>query len=253
MLNFRLASPQVLIDINRVPGLAGIEDRDNHVRIGAMTRQRAIETSPILSEFVPLLHQATAHIAHLPIRTRGTIGGSMSNADPAAEDPAVGAALDCTMICISKRGERRITAAAFFIDIMTTALESDEILIALEFPKTSKNNTGTAFEEISRRDGDFALAGIAAQLTLTDGITTDIRLAACGIGPASKRLSKAEASLLGECPDDANIKAAADAVANAADPHDDVHASANYRRQLAHAMTCRALNCAAARAQGLAA
>ena len=249
VLNFRLARPRVLIDINRVPGIAGIEDAGDRLILGAMTRQREIEVSGAVARAAPLLHQATRHVAHLPIRTRGTIGGSMANADPAAEDPAVAAALGATMVCRSRRGERRIAAAGFFVDVLTTALEPDEMLIAVEIPKIP-DGAGAAFAEISRRDGDFALAGVAAQVALSDGRVSDARISACGVNPAPVRFREAEEILLDSACEKAAIEAAAEAVAAACDPHGDVHASAAYRRQLAEAMARRALERAHARAGG---
>ena len=251
VLNFRLARPQVLIDINRIPELAGIEDRGDRLVIGAMTRQREIETSDSVARAVPLLHEATRYVAHLPIRTRGTVGGSIANADPAAEDPAVAAALEATMVCRSRRGERRIAAAGFFVDVLTTALEPDEMLVAVEFPGIP-DGAGAAFAEISRRDGDFALAGVAAQITVSNGRVSDARIAACGVGPAPMRFRNAEEILLDSAGEPETMDAAADAVAASCDPHDDVHASAAYRRQLAAAMTRRALIGAHARAGGTA-
>ena len=251
VLNFRLARPQVLIDINRIPELAGIEDRGDRLVIGAMTRQREIETSDSVARAVPLLHEATRYVAHLPIRTRGTVGGSIANADPAAEDPAVAAALEATMVCRSRRGERRIAAAGFFVDVLTTALEPDEMLVAVEFPGIP-DGAGAAFAEISRRDGDFALAGVAAQITVSNGRVSDARIAACGVGPAPIRFRNAEEILLDSAGEPETMDAAADAVAASCDPHDDVHASAAYRRQLAAAMTRRALIGAHARAGGTA-
>lgn len=249
VLNFRLARPGLLIDINRIAELAGIDDKDDRLVIGATARQRAIEMSTVVARAVPLLHEATRYVAHLPIRTRGTVGGSIANADPAAEDPAVAAALEATMVCRSRRGERRIAAAGFFVDVLTTALEPDEMLVAVEFPKIP-DGAGAAFAEISRRDGDFALAGVAAQLVLVDGRVRDARIAACGVGPAPLRFRDAEEVLLDSACEPEAIEAAADAVAASADPHDDVHASAAYRRQLAAAMARRALNDAHARAGG---
>ena len=251
VLNFRLARPQVLIDINRIPELAGIEDRGDRLVIGAMTRQREIETSDSVARAVPLLHEATRYVAHLPIRTRGTVGGSIANADPAAEDPAVAAALEATMVCRSRRGERRIAAAGFFVDVLTTALEPDEMLVAVEFPGIP-DGAGAAFAEISRRDGDFALAGVAAQITVSNGRVSDARIAACGVGPAPMRFRNAEEILLDSAGEPETMDAAADAVAASCDPHEDVHASAAYRRQLAAAMTRRALIGAHARAGGTA-
>lgn len=250
VLNFRLARPRLLIDINRLPELAGIDDSGDRLVIGAMTRQREIETSPAVARAAPLLHEATRHVAHLPIRTRATLGGSIANADPAAEDPAVAAALEATMVCRSRRGERRVAAAGFFVDVLTTALEPDEMLVAVELPKIPRDGAGAAFAEISRRDGDFALAGVAAQLVLAEGLVRDARIAACGVGPAPVRFRDAEEIVLDSACEPAVVEAAAQAVAAAADPHDDVHASAAYRRQLAAAMARRALTTAHARAGG---
>ena len=250
MLNFRLARPSVLVDLNRIPGLSGIGNGEGTLRVGAMTRQRDIEESTAVARAVPLLHEATGHIAHLPIRTRGTIGGSIANADPAAEDPAVAVALDATMVCRSARGERRIAAAVFFRDVLTTALEADEILTAIEFPVSARPGAGSAFVEISRREGDFALAGIAAQITLDGGKVGAARIAGCGIGPAPMRIAGAEAAIQGTAADADAIAAGARAVAEAADPHGDVHASADYRRKLAGAMAARAIARAVGRASG---
>ena len=161
-----------------------------------------------MARAAPLLHEATRHVAHLPIRTRGTVGGSIANADPAAEDPAVAAALGATMVCRSRRGERRIAAAGFFVDVLTTALEPDEMLIAVEIPKIP-DGAGAAFAEISRRDGDFALAGVAAQIALSDGRVSDARISACGVGPAPVRFREAEEILLDGACEKAAIEAAA--------------------------------------------
>ena len=248
MMNFRLARPAVLVDLNKIPELAYIRDAGDHLAIGAMTRERAIENSDLVRAASPLLHDATLNIAHLPIRSRGTIGGSISNADPAAEYPATVLALDATLVAQSVRGAREIPASAFFDGVMTTTLAPDEILAEIRVPKAPPGSGG-AFVEIARRHGDFALAGVAAQITLDGGTVTDIRLAACGVGPGPIRLTAAEDILRAGGLTDAALAQAGRAAAEAADPDGDVHATAAYRRKLTGVMTRRAVGKAAGRAR----
>jgi len=248
MMNFRLARPTVLVDLNKIPELAYIRDAGDHLAIGAMTRERAIENSDLVRAASPLLHDATLNIAHLPIRSRGTIGGSISNADPAAEYPATVLALDATLVARSVRGAREIPASAFFDGVMTTTLEPDEILAEIRVPKAPPGSGG-AFVEIARRHGDFALAGVAAQIKLDGEAVTDIRLAACGVGPGPIRLTAAEDILRAGSLTDATLAEAGRAAAEAADPDGDVHATAAYRRKLAGVMTRRAVEKAAGRAR----
>lgn len=248
MMNFRLARPTVLVDLNKIPELAYIRDPGDHLAIGAMTRERAIENSDLVRAASPLLHDATLNIAHLPIRSRGTIGGSISNADPAAEYPATVLALDAVLVARSVRGAREIPAAAFFDGVMTTALAPDEILAEIRVPKAPPGSGG-AFVEIARRHGDFALAGVAAQITLDGETVTDIRLAACGVGPGPIRLTVAEDILRAGGLTDPALAEAGRAAAAAADPDGDVHATAAYRRKLAGVMTRRAVEKAAGRAR----
>ena len=191
MMNFRLARPKVLIDLNLIPELAFIREDKNHLVIGAMTRERDIENDKLEHEHSPLLHRATLNIGHLPIRSRGTIGGSIANADPAAEYPAVILALDASLKALSVRGAREIPAEEFFEGALSTALDADEILTEIRIPKAPEDS-GAAFEEIARRKGDFALAGVAAQVTLKKGIVKGVRVAACGVGASPIRLRNTE-------------------------------------------------------------
>ena len=247
LLNFRLSRPEVLIDLNRVASLAYIKDLGDHLAIGAMTREREIENNDLICVQAPLLQEATTYIAHLPIRSRGTIGGSLANADPAAEYPAVALALDFVFVVHSVRGERRIKAPDFFEDILTTALKPDEMLTEILVPKIPIN-TGTAFVEIARRHGDFALAGAAAQISFKNGFPCEVRLAVCGAGPTAKRLIAAEEIILRDGVSSNAIKAAAAAASAAVDPMVDLHASTSYRRRLIGVMTSRAIGRAAERA-----
>ena len=232
MMNFRLARPAALVDLNRIRELAYVEDRGDHLAIGAMTRERTIENSALVREAAPLLREATIHIGHLPIRSRGTIGGSLANADPAAEYPAAAVALGCELEVRSPRGARRIAAAEFFDGPLSTVMEADELLTEIVVPK-APDGSGSAFVEIARRHGDFALAGVAAQTTPGDGV----RLAACGAGPGPLRLTKTEAALRDGC----SAEDAARVAAAEVDPDDDLHASAAYRRRLVGVMAKRAV------------
>ena len=240
LMNFRLSQPSCLIDINSISGLAYINDNGDHIAIGAMTRERCIENSDLVRNCIPLLYEATSYIGHAPIRNRGTIGGSIANADPAAEYPAVTLALDCQMILHSVRGVRRVSAAQFFNGIMSSVLEPDELLVEIIVPKRV-GCFGSAFMEITRRHGDFALVGIAAQLTLSGKNVTDVQLAACGVGPTPIRLSLAEHEISEHGMTDIAVKSAARAAANEVNPTGDLHATADYRRRLTAVLTWRAL------------
>lgn len=238
-MNFRLAKPAFIIDLNQVSALAYVREEGDEIAVGAMTRQRTIETSALIRQHAPLLHQATRWIAHLPIRTRGTIGGSVSNADPAAEDPAVVLALDATLVVRSARGTRQVAAADFFTGLLSTALQADEVLTELRFKKAGEG-VRAAFAEISRRHGDFALAGVGVQLTMRGGKIDAARMAACGVGPGPVRLSEAESIMVAG--GFAAVDRAAQAAAAAASPSSDAHGSADYRRRLLREMTRRALD-----------
>lgn len=240
LLNFRLSRPSLLIDLNKIPDLAYIRDAGDYLAIGAMTREKAVEYSDLVKSKAPLLHEATQNIAHLPIRSRGTIGGSIANADPAAEYPAVATALDCVMVARSVRGERLIDADDFFEDVLTTSLAPDELLSEIRVPKIPVGS-GSAFVEIARRHGDFALAGVAAQVTIKGGAVSDIRLAACGVGSGPVRLTTAESVIQEQGVEEKAIAAAAKAASEQVDPSGDLHASEAYRRRLAGVMTARAL------------
>ena len=249
MMNFRLARPSVLVDLNRIPDLSYIDDQGDHLAIGAMTRERAIENSALVRDACPLVYDATLNIAHLPIRSRGTIGGSISNADPAAEYPATMLALGAVMIAKSGRGERSIPAAEFFEGVLSTNLNSDEILTEIRVPKAPADS-GAAFVEICRRHGDFALAGVGAQVTMDGDSVADVQLAACGVGPGPVRLTEAESVLRDNSLTDEILSQAEQAASAQVNPDGDAYASAAYRRKLAGVMTKRAVQQAAGRAGG---
>ena len=230
LLNFRLSRPAALVDLNRIPSLAYIEEHDGQVRFGAMTRQRMIEFSPLVARRLPLLREATKWVGHLPIRTRGTI----------AEYPAVLTALDGEVVARGPKGERVVKAKDLFVTYLTTSLEPDEILVEVRLPATDAG-AGFALEEFARRHGDFAIVAIAA-LVVPDGARCRAaRLAAAGAGPVPVRLRAAEQILERDGLTDAAIDAAAGRAAELVSPDSDIHASADYRRHLTAVLTRRAL------------
>jgi aerobic carbon-monoxide dehydrogenase medium subunit len=240
VLNFRLATPAALIDINRIPSLAYIREQAGQVRIGAMTRQRAIEFSPLVRDKLPLLTEATRWIAHLPIRTRGTIGGSLSHADPSAEDPMAITALEGELVVTGPKGQRVVKPADFFLSYLTTSLGADELLTEIRIPIMAPG-AGFAVEEFARRKGDFAIVGITAIIERNGTRCTKARLATAGAGPTTIRLRAAEEILERDGLGDAAIDAASSKAAELVTPDSDLHASADYRRHLAGVLTGRAL------------
>ncbi len=249
LLNMRLARPGVIVDLNRIAELDYIRDRDGRLAIGALTRQRAIERSDLVRTRQPLLHAATRFIAHPQIRNRGTIGGSLAHADPAAEYPAVAAVLDAEIVVTGPAGERVIEAKDFFVTYLTTALQPAEIVTEVRVPVLPAR-TGWSVVEVSRRHGDFALAGVAATLTFDrDGVCSGARIALFGVAPTPLRASASEELLAGRQPDRALLDEAARLAGDAIEtPLSDVHASAEYRRHLGRVLTRRALDEATQRA-----
>jgi carbon-monoxide dehydrogenase medium subunit len=242
MLNFRLLSPAVLVDVNRIPGLDGVREAEGGgVRIGALTRHHALETSTVISERFPVLAAAMAHVAHLAIRNRGTIGGSLCHADPAAELPALAVLLDARITAARSGGTRIIDAADFFAGALTSALEADEVVTEIDLPALPPG-TGWGFHEFARRSGDFGIAGVAATVTRAGEAASQVRIALLGVGEAPCRARDAEALLTGTRFDAAALQAAAASVRQAIDPNDDLHASADFRRHLAGVLTMRALS-----------
>jgi CO/xanthine dehydrogenase FAD-binding subunit len=248
LLSFRLVRPAYLVDLNDVGGLAGIRLDDGHLAIGAMTRQRAVETSTLVRERCPLLAEAMPQIGHVQIRNRGTIGGSLAHADPASELPAVVAALDGELVLQSSRGQRVLKPEQFFVDYLTTAAAPDELLVEVRVPGASPR-TGSAFLEVSRRHGDFALVGVAATVTLDEaGVCTAAAIALTGVGPTPVLARDAARALVGDRLAPVAFEGAGRRVAERLQPDSDLHASSDYRRQLGSVLTGRALGRAAERA-----
>lgn len=250
-MNFRLAQPEILVDLNRIASLAGIrESPGGGLLIGAMTRQRALEREPSVAARAPLLVETLPHVAHAQIRNRGTLGGNLAHADPASELPAVAIALEARCRSVSRRGERWIKAEEFFTGLFATALLPGELLVEIEIPPPPPG-AGWAFEEVARRHGDYALAGVAVRVELdAGGRCRGARAVLLGVGEGPTRAAGAERGLEGEVPTEAVVRAAAEAAAAALDPPGDIHASPAYRRHLAGVLVRRALTRAAARARG---
>lgn len=240
-MNFRIAQPSMLIDLNRINELRYIR-KNGAVRIGAMTVQSAAEHDPLVADHAPLLHEAIPNIAHSQIRNRGTVGGSIAHADPASELPVVCLALDARMRAKSKSAERWIDSKEFFSSMFTTSLKPDELLVEIEFP-TMAANTGYAFMEIARRHGDYAMAGVAGLLTLdAAGKCEKVRLVYLNVGDGPVEAVQAEASLVGNTPSETAFSEAAQ-IASQKDiaPFGNLHASADFQRHLSAVLTERAL------------
>ena len=240
MLNFRLLKPSVLIDINRIPNLAFIEEADNSIRVGALTRHFHLETSPLITRHLPVLACAMTHVAHLAIRNRGTIGGSLSHADPAAELPMMAVLLDAELHIVSPAGKRKAAARDFFLGALTVDLGPSDIVTEIVFPKLPAK-TGWGFEEVARRSGDFALAAVAATLTVSSGVVAQARIALTGVGPTPLRAGEAESLLVGKALEPQLVDRVVEAVRATVEPETDLHASADYRRHLAGVLTGRTL------------
>ena len=244
LLALRLARPSVLIDINSIDELSGVSAADGQVTIGAMTREYVAEESETIADAVPLLAAALPLIGHEAIRSRGTIGGSLAHADPAAELPAVAQALDAEFVVGGPSGERVIPAAQWFEGYLTTSRRPDELLLEVRFP-AARLGTGTSFQEVARRHGDFAIVGLAASLTLSDGAISDARLAFAGMSDVPVRAAVAEDLLVGERPSAELFDEAARRAIDNIDPPPDLHGSSDYRKKVAAAMVRRGLRAAA--------
>jgi carbon-monoxide dehydrogenase medium subunit len=241
MMNFRLARPERLVDINRVPGLAGTEIRADRLHIAARTRHLALQNTDVQGPLGHLLRQAAVNVGHLPIRTRGTFGGSIAHCDAASEWCLVAALLDAEMTVRSEaRGERSIAAADFFQSIFTTAMESDEILTSISLPALDDTYV-TGISEFARRAGDFAIVAATAAVQVTDGVVTDARVSLGGVSEIPFRSTAAEQTMLGEEWSPSLVEAAAEAAATEVDPPSDTHGDAEYRRDLVRALLPRAL------------
>jgi len=241
MLAFRIARPSLLVDLRKLSDLKGIRISSDGVRLGAMTRWRDIEDDKRLADAQPLLKAAIAHVAHYQIRNRGTVGGSLAHADPAAEMPGIAVTCDAEIAVMGKGGARTIKAGAFFRGALTTALEPDEIITEVRLPAWP-NGRRFAFQEFARRRGDFAMAGIALFYDIDkSGRASNAHIGVIGVGDQARRLKSAEAALNGNVVDEPTAVKVGEAAAAEVEPQDDIHASADYRRALTGTLTERAL------------
>ena len=240
MLNFRLATPAHLIDLNRVPEIAGINVVDDVLRIGAMTRQCDILESTVVQRYAPLLHAALSQVGHQQTRNRGTLGGSLCHLDPSAELVTSAMALDATLFVESASGSRRVPMASWISGYLTNVLDAKEMLTAVEFPLWPANHRH-AFVEYARRKGDFAIVGIAVLLTIdSENLITRAAVSVGGCAAAPQRPAAVEQALLGKPASAETFKAAARLTANI-EANSDVHVTADYRKHLARVLTERAL------------
>jgi CO/xanthine dehydrogenase FAD-binding subunit len=250
-MNFRVAQPAVLIDLNRVFELSYIREEDSLLRIGAMTRERQLELDPLISKSLPLLDEAMPNVAHPQIRNRGTLGGSLANADPAAELPVIMLALEARLKARSTSGERWIDARDFFTGMFSTDLAPDEILVEIELP-VSPPRTGWSFMEVAPRAGDYALMGLAALVTLDEqGKCKRAKLVYLNAGDGPVEAKEAARLLEGGLPDDQLIdSAAALASEQEINPFGNIHTSPEFQRHLANVLTKKVLKRAIRRADG---
>jgi len=248
MMNFRLARPAYIIDLNRVQGLDYIIEDDDTLRIGAMTRHRQLEQSALVAQHYPLLREGAAYIGHTAIRNRGTVGGSLAHADPAAELPAILLAYGGSVMAQGPSGTREVAAGDLFLTYFTTALAGDEILTEMRLPCWPQR-TGWCFLEESRRHGDFAMLGVAALVTLdVSGRCTRAAVTLTGVGGVPFKVNEATSVLVGEVVTTDTTRQVAQAAASTVEPESDIHASAEYRRHLSAVLTQRALTVAVERA-----
>ncbi len=248
LMNFRLMRPSYLLDINGLGDLANIKVTGRKVTLGAMARHRDVEFSPQVARQLPILTDAIRLVGHPAIRNRGTIGGSVVHADPAAELPLITLALDAELQLRSKKGKRKLKPEEFYLGYLTTAMEPHELLVGISL-HTPPKGTGWCFSEYARRHGDFAIIAVAALLRLDKQQRTVFsRIALGGVGPAPVRSSAAEQLLMGEQPTAALFREAGELAASEIDPESDIHASAGYRRHLSSVLVRRALETAQARA-----
>lgn len=241
MMNMRLASPDHLIDINDLTELAGIRDRGSFIEVGTLTRHCEVEKSAVLSEQCPLLPQAAATIGHYAIRQRGTLGGSLAHADPAAQMALVARTLGAVVILASLAGEREISAAQFFEGAMTTALRADEMIVRVRYPKFRADEL-SAFQLFSRRHGDYALVSVAVVLRLHQGLTQGLRIGINGASPVPNLLDDIASAFEGRVPDATWVDELSEAVGCSINPEENGRVPAAYRRELARELTRQVLN-----------
>ena len=250
MMKLRMVSPQQIVDINRIPGLDYITESDGHLKIGALAREHQLETSGVIAAKLPILADTAKFIADPLVRSQATVCGNLAHGDPANDHPATMLALGAKVVATGPNGQREIAVADFFPGLFTTALEPEEILTEIRIPLPAANSGG-AYLKLERKVGDFATAGVAAQITLDDG--GNCKQAGIGltnVGMTPIKAIKTEAFLAGKTLDDATINQAAEIAASESEPMDDIRGSADYKRDLVRVLTARTLKRALERAKG---
>ena len=246
MMKLRFAQPGALIDINRIPELRGISEQGGLIRIGAMTTESELIASPLLQQKLPLLPEAALLIADPQVRNRGTIGGDIAHGDPGNDHPAICLALDATFVLQGPQGERQVKAGDFFLGTYMTALAENEILTAILVAPFAAG-TGSAYQKLKRKTGDWATAGAAVVLNMAGGVVKQARIGLTNVAPTALRATEAEAALMGKPLTDATLDAAAAAVRAACDPAEDLRGDAEYKTAMAGEMAKRAIRTAAER------
>jgi aerobic carbon-monoxide dehydrogenase medium subunit len=247
MMKFRLATPGYLVDLRRVPGLSVLEERNGNLVIGAMARESALEHSPLVRQRYPAIYEATAVVADPLVRNFATVGGNLAHADPANDHPATMLALRASVVAEGPSGTRVIPIDDFLVDTFETALAPGEVLVEIHVPQPAPH-TGSAYRKLERKVGDFAIAAVAAQVTLNGDVCTAAGLGLTNVGPKAIRPTAAEQHLVGKRLDDSVIREAADLAASAAQPTADNRGPVEYKRAMVRTLTARALHAAAARA-----
>ena len=250
MMKLRMVSPQHIVDINRIPGLDYINESDGHLKIGALAREYQLETSEVIKTKLPILDDTAKFIADPLVRSQATVCGNLAHGDPANDHPATMLALGATVVATGAKGQREIPIADFFTSLFTTALEPEEILTEIKIPLPPAKSGG-AYLKLERKVGDFATAGVAAQITLDDaGNCAKAGVGLTNVGMTPIKATKTEAFLAGKTLDEATIRQAAETAASESQPTDDVRGSADYKRDLVRVLTARALARALDRAKG---
>lgn len=249
LMAMRLARPDMLVDINDLHEIRGIRDLGNAVAVGAVTRQRDVERSDLVTRKLPLLAKAILHVGHQQTRNRGTVGGSVAHGDPSAEIPLVALALDAELTVRDADGETNLSIEGFFEAAMVTGIEADQILTEIRFPVWRNGRVGSSFQETASRDGDFAIVAAAAQIALDgEGAVERAAVTVGGVAPAPVRLRETEAALVGRTPDGRAVEASLNGMEDMISPETDVHATADYRRRVARRLAARAVAAAAGEA-----
>lgn len=248
LMKLRLASPEYLIDLRNVPGLAALEERDGSLVIGAMVRETALERSSLVRQRYPGVYEASSVVADPIVRNFATVGGNVAHADPANDHPAMLLALGAQVTLQGPDGTRTMPLDDFIVDTMETALQPDEILLDIRVPQPLPH-TGSAYLKLERKVGDYAIAAVGVMVTLDGGVVSRAGIGLTNVGPTAIRATQAESYLISKQPDDATIHEAARVAAEAADPVTDLHGPAEYKRSMVRTLTARALRLAVQRAQ----